>query len=361
MRKVLFLVQLPPPVHGASTVNELIKKSGIINRSLSTQFINISPSNQLSSLGKLSLKKIARFFGIYFSSIFTYIRLNPDLVYISLSPVGVAFYKDALIALSLKILGGKLVFHLHGKGVRKSASSSFFKDFVYRVVFKGVDVIHLSQLLYTDIERYVLPSNFHILANGINSFEVKQCERRYDTPLKILFLSNIIREKGPKELLEACVELKNRALEFEIYMAGKFYENELKLEMLDIIAKEKLTNFYLLEGVYGKDKFKLLGSCHLAVLPTYNDCFPLVLLEAMSAGLAIISTDEGAISEIVDDGNSGFLVKKRSISSIANKIEYFLDNRGEEQTMGVCGSNIFSKRFTANIFERKLLTILETV
>ena len=70
---------------------------------------------------------------------------------------------------------------------------------------------------------------------------------------------------------------------------------------------------------------------NLPVLPLFstfyhNECFPLVLLEAMEHGLPCISTTEGGIPGIVDDGKTGFLVPKHDVAVLADKILLLLND-----------------------------------
>lgn len=169
MIKVLFLVQLPPPVHGASMVNKYIQDSHYVNSKIESKYINISPSYNLSDLGKLSIKKVVLALSIYKECIIQYIRFKPDTVYITLSPHGMGFWKDALILQILKMLGAKAIIHLHGKGIDNEVSKSRVKRLFYKTIFKKTDVIHLSKSLFYDVGK-VFDKKQSLLAvnNGVD-------------------------------------------------------------------------------------------------------------------------------------------------------------------------------------------------
>ena len=97
------------------------------------------------------------------------------------------------------------------------------------------------------------------------------------------------------------------------------------------------------------------------VLPTYNDCFPLVLLEAMSFSLPIISTFEGGIPDIVNDELTGYLVQQRDSVALAEKIELLIQNPDLRKKMGIAGRKIFLQKFTLDKFENRLISILQPV
>lgn len=65
------------------------------------------------------------------------------------------------------------------------------------------------------------------------------------------------------------------------------------------------------------------------VFPTYypNECFPLVLLEAMQHKVACISTNEGGIPDILENNNCGLIAKKKDSASLADCLEKLLDSK----------------------------------
>lgn len=98
----------------------------------------------------------------------------------------------------------------------------------------------------------------------------------------------------------------------------------------------------------------------LPLFPTFyhNECFPLVLLEAMEHGLPCISTTEGGIPGIVDDGKTGFLVPKHDVAVLADKIQFLLNDSVLRSNMGKAGREKFEKEFTLEVFEKRMVEIL---
>jgi len=228
---VLFLVQLPPPIHGASVINQSIKESPLINGGFSTNFVSISSAQRISDLGRASLIKLAKIVSIMVTAIGAYFDQKPDLVYMTLAPIGLAFFKDALLALTLKALGAKLVYHLHGKGIKQRYQQNAFYRYLYRLTFAGVDVIHLSPMLTGDVAELVPAERIHIVNNGIVALDAIDANSRNPTsPLTFLFLSNLVREKGPLDFLTACAQLLAEGRRFQVVFAGRFYESDFEAE-----------------------------------------------------------------------------------------------------------------------------------
>jgi len=96
------------------------------------------------------------------------------------------------------------------------------------------------------------------------------------------------------------------------------------------------------------------------VFPTFyhNECFPLVLLEAMQHHLPCISTTEGGIPGIIDDKETGFLIEKHDFHTLADKLEYFIEHPQESERMGENGYRKFQDKFTLRKFEESMVDIL---
>jgi len=97
------------------------------------------------------------------------------------------------------------------------------------------------------------------------------------------------------------------------------------------------------------------------VLPTYypNECFPLVILEAMQHSLPVISTFEGGIPDMVKDGINGFLIPQRNVIALAERLELLVRYPQLRKQMGRDGRMKYENNFTLGIFEHKLLSILQ--
>jgi hypothetical protein len=164
--RILLILHLPPPVHGASMVGEYIRNSHHINTTYDCSYINLASSKNLVEIGQFSLKKILQIFVLLIRTSIQVIRFKPNLVYITTNAQGVAFYRDFLIVQLLKFLRCKVVIHCHNKGVI-SRSDRRFDDYLYRRFFRNIYVILLAESLYDDIKKYVPKDKVYICPNGI--------------------------------------------------------------------------------------------------------------------------------------------------------------------------------------------------
>ena len=102
---------------------------------------------------------------------------------------------------------------------------------------------------------------------------------------------------------------------------------------------------------------KQIFSCFLHII--IMSAFPLVLLEAMQHSLPCISTNEGAISDIVDDGVTGYVVGARNADHLAAKTEVLLNDNQQRMDMGENGYRKYQEQFTLDVFEKRMSEVLE--
>jgi glycosyltransferase involved in cell wall biosynthesis len=85
---------------------------------------------------------------------------------------------------------------------------------------------------------------------------------------------------------------------------------------------------------------------------------PLVLIEAMQHALPVISTPEGAIPDMVNDGITGFLVPRKDVTLLAEKIKLLITDPDLRIKMGEAGYRKYQEEFTLKSFEKKFLNII---
>lgn len=362
--KVLFLMHLPPPVHGAAMAGNYIKTSSIINEEIDTEYINLATNVILSESGRGSFRKLVTFVSIVKQLFITINRNSYDICHISLTASGLGFYKDLLMVAILKLHRIKLIYHFHNKGVAKF-SRFWINRIFYRFVFTNTQSILLSPHLYTDIGSYVKKTDVYYCPYGIPpllpSEEQKKEISDPSKPCQLLYLSNMMTQKGVYVLLDALEKLKDKQLSFECHFVGGW------ADITEELFKHKLDEKNLSEVVfahgpkYGQEKFSHFNKAEVFLFPTFYhfETFGIVNLEAMQHGLAIISTPEGGIPDIVVDGETGFLVPQQNSEELAKKLEIFIHQPDLRLKMGLAGKERFRHLFTIDKFEKKLVDILK--
>lgn len=362
-KKILFILHFPPPVHGSSMVGQYIKESSQINTTFETTYINLGTSKSINDIGKKPLGKIISYLKIILQTIKQMLVFKPDVVYLAITAKGIGFYKDVVIAFIIKTFGIQLVLHFHNKGVCLNQHKKI-DNFLYKQVFKNAKIILLSKLLYPDIEKYVTKENTSYCANGVPKIkEVSSNSEIVDKQVQLLFLSNLIESKGVFVLLEALKIIKERGVDFICNFVGgvgDISEEDFSIKVKELELDQKV--FYLGKK-YGDDKIEIFSNSDIFVLPTFydNECFPLVLLEAMQYHLPLVSTFEGAIPEIIEDGVNGFLVKQNDAEALASMLETLIKKEELRLKMGEAGYLKYLNKYSLERFENNMVEILSKI
>ncbi len=163
---ILFILHMPPPVHGAAMMGKYIHDSKMINETFDCHYINLATAKDIKDIGKVGLKKLISFLEMLKSIRKMVKQMKTQLVYVTPNSHGIALYKEFVIVQMLKGMGCKVVIHFHNQGVR-TFQDHLPNRWIYPRLFKGVKVILLSEALYEDVEKYVDRRNVLICPNGI--------------------------------------------------------------------------------------------------------------------------------------------------------------------------------------------------
>jgi glycosyltransferase involved in cell wall biosynthesis len=349
-------MQLPPPVHGAAVMNHTVATSTLLASHFELEVLPLAFAGSFQDLRRPSIRKLSRMLGIGARLAYSLVARRPDAVYFTLTPTGNAFYRDCLFIAVMKLAGVPRIYHLHGKGIRTLLSTAWRRR-LYAWAFRDARVVHLSDRLADDIEGLVPRERVMIVPNGIADRNVPARAHRIGSP-RLLFLSNMGESKGPFVLLEALGELRARGIDFEATFAGASHHDFLD-RFTETIRRLGLERRACYVGPkYDEQKYRLFDEHDIFVFPTSNDSFPLVTLEAMQAGMPVVTTYEGALPEIVEDGATGLLVAPRDPAALADRLAMLIADTRMRQQMGARARLRQQQNYTLAMFEHNLAAAL---
>jgi glycosyltransferase involved in cell wall biosynthesis len=156
-------------------------------------------------------------------------------------------------------------------------------------------------------------------------------ERAADAPVdddvvRILFVGGDLERKGGHHLIEA-----TRAVRAVLRDGPR-----VELHLVTRAGVEPEPGVVVHHGMTpnSPDLIALYHRCHVFCLPTLGDCLPMVLSEAGAARLPLVSTDVGAIGEIVVDGETGFLVPTGDVEALARTLRLLVDEPDLRRRLG---------------------------
>ena len=166
----------------------------------------------------------------------------------------------------------------------------------------------------------------HIVPNWLPPLFDSPVKRRllsFKHKICFLFVGWIDCKKGIFDLLEAVNLLKDRSKEFSLNIAGNGSLDQVEL-LLSLCQSLPMVTFH--GWIPPSEISSLMSQSDVLVLPSYSEGFPNVILEALSIGLPVISTNVGAIPDSVFNGRNGFLVDTHNPRKLSEAMSYYLDD-----------------------------------
>ncbi len=203
------------------------------------------------------------------------------------------------------------------------------------LVYQGTDperFRHSGSVWKEARKRYPLPGDAAPILGSIGSFE---------------------HRKGQPVLFEALEELVNGPLpNAHLMMVGDGPDEEMLKEQVQALGLERSVSFF----PFTDEPNYVFERLDMTVLPSlYKEGLPNVLLESMSMGVPVVSSNIGGVSEIVMDGETGYMVEPGNKSALADAIEKVWADQNNYQEMKVKARKLIEEQFDKKTqFERFL-------
>lgn len=344
---VIFLGKLPPPYIGPSVACEIL-----INSKLKEEFnlvhLDLSDPRDINTLAKMDFTNFYLAFKQYAQLFWYCIKHKPDLVYVPAGQTNVGYTRDAGYILIAKLFGVKVLTHLRGGYFLNwyNESGKAMKSFI-RFIHKKVNGQIVLGNNLRPLFNWIVPDNkIFVIPNGGN-FPVIYDARNHDK-VTVLFLGNYVKTKGVLEALYAAPDVYAAHKNVVFAFAGEWRDEEAKKLFEEFVQKHPELPVVNYGPVKGQQKFDIFSKADIFVFPTYyrNEGHPWVTVEAMAAGLPVISTDHAAISESVHDGKNGYLVEKKNVQQLADKIKILVADKALRDKMGAESRRIYLDNLT---------------
>lgn len=179
---------------------------------------------------------------------------------------------------------------------------------------------------HTFIEQGIDKNKLVVIPYGCDTSKFYPLNLPKNDKFRVIYVGSICARKGAHYLIEAFRKIKNNNI--ELLLIGKV-EKELENHMKNITS-----NINHIEYIPNNELNKYYSSSDVFILPSLSDSFSLATVEAMSAGLPVIISENVGAKDFVNNGENGFIIPIRSVDSIKEKIIYLHENREICREMG---------------------------
>lgn len=356
--RILFVGALPPPIHGLSVANEKFVELAGVNHDL--RVFDAGGPGDAKALGRFSLAKVMGFLKVY-------VALGSvawcDAVYLTPGQTFFGVLKMGPMVWFARALGRPVVLHLHGGALGATYRSlGGLKRWLFRsVVSSATDGIVLTPFLRSNFDGLLARAAVHVVPNfaarscfGVVRQRVEAFDR--DHPLRILYLSNLIPSKGVIVLLEAVKGLLDSGLPVELDLAGHA-EPDVGELVRSICSRYPAIRWHGV--VTGDSKIGLLQRNHVLCLPTNYpmEGQPICILEAMAAGMGVVTSRHAGIPEIFPE-DSAWFVEPTDSTSVLQQIRFILADPEDLNRRAAANRRTAQQRYTEEAFVEGILATL---
>lgn len=362
MTKPTILQIGPKPPQGFGIVAYI---EGLLGSNLSKKYQFIFLNTKGSKIFRVN-KLFRAVLTLYHSLILIIILIfrRPDLVHVHTSS-GTSFLEKSLLGIICKCFGVKVIFHIHGADFDQFCFRGNNRIFVPKILSLMDKSIILSNAWYERFKEVIPSKKMTIIPNAVdvNDFLFEQKKKGRNESVNILFVGSICNRKGLVDLAYAVRNLiDSGSVKFYLDILGGEENREEMIEITRIYQKLELENFMKFHGPkYYSEKITFFKNADIFVLPSYNESFGIVNLEAMASGLPIISTKVGAIPEYLVNGENGFIINPGDIEQLTKSLKILIEDTKLREKMGNNNRQKVIEKYDWSIVSREIDSLYQSL
>ena len=276
------------------------------------------------------------------------------------------FFTTIAACLNLRALRKPLVTTLHLGSISEMEGKARYVAGLYEksvgrwILRKSSQIVAVSQAVKRYAESLdVEPSKVSVVPNSVDTLKFRPASQgdRREGFVRVGFIGRLISNKGPQYLVEAAPGVLRDFSNVQFMVAG----NGPMLQGLENRVHELGIKraFRFLGTVPSNAEF--LKSCDFLVRPSLTDGMPLTVLEAMACGIPTVASRVGGTSEILQDGDTGFLVEPRNVDELVSRISTLVADSNLRLEMGGRARKFIERYYSWNQVAAQLSAIYQDV
>jgi glycosyltransferase involved in cell wall biosynthesis len=327
-------------------------------------FIDLTLVSSVRELEVFQVRKLLKLAKFFFVELFYLLTRRFDFCCCPVSVNRNAFLKDALLLQWARFFRVPTVLYAHGNNLPDfhARSSPLVKNLIDRTFHKAAAAIVLGECLRFNFEPWLPPEKIFVAPIGIEPLDAVPEPAHRSCVTMVLYLGNLIREKGVFVLLEAARIIAAKHRDVRFVFGGAWFRVEDERAANEFVTQNRLEKLVEFAGpVAGATKWRLVFNSDMLAFPTfyYYETMGLVLLEAMQAGLPIVTTRRASIPEIIHEGVNGLLVNEQDPADLAEKILRLVNDSALRERMGRANRERFEQYYTHERYGQRMIDVFE--
>jgi glycosyltransferase involved in cell wall biosynthesis len=287
------------------------------------------------------------------------LRGGRGIVYLPLSQGTPGFLRDSAFIHASAAASWKVAVHLRGGEFDEFYDQKHraFRRWIEFTLARVDALAVMGESLRSIFTGLVPDDRIAVVPNGTPEPSLDGAVR---DPKLVLFLSNLRQRKGVAEAFEAALIVLRHEPSARFLFVGEWESDELSRRLRETWRDRKQMEF--VAGVSERERDRLLGSASVLLFPPVEpEGHPRVVLEALAAGLPVVTTNRGAISETVVHGESGFVLDDPVPEHLAERLLLLLQDTELRERMSAAARARYVERFTQEAADRRLAEWLTQV
>jgi glycosyltransferase involved in cell wall biosynthesis len=246
----------------------------------------------------------------------------------------------------------------------------FLRFFEEKMLERSKRLIAVSDFTRRELKQYyrVNEAKIRVIHNGVDvdRFEPASGKRKIKEALgfnsddiAILSVGRLYARKGLFTLIESMPAVVRRFPRAKFIISGKGQSNEMK-KLVDHATRLGVNDNIIFTGYFPDSKLpKLYQAADVFAFSTFYENLPFAVLEALSSGLPVVTTNVGGIPEMIDSGKNGFLVQPFNARELSDKILYLLEHPDAASEMAFQARKTILERFDWRLIVQKVLKVYD--
>jgi glycosyltransferase involved in cell wall biosynthesis len=262
-----------------------------------------------------------------------------------------SMFRKGMIVTTCHLLRVPVVIHLHAQTKTFYRSLPLFAQDMVRWMFslaEAVVVIGSGPRKFVIEDLGVNPKKIDIVINGVPGPAEAPVRRiAADGIRRVLFVGRLTELKGVGDLLEALAKAPLDRSKVEVTLAGNGEDERFKAQAREL----GIDSFVHFAGWCDQPKIdELLSKSDLLVLPSHDEVLPLVVLEALGRGVAVVCTPVGELPTVLSDGENARFVPVGDTDGLAQTLGTVLNDDEQLLQLGREGRKLYERQFSLQHF-----------
>ncbi|HBU47480.1 MAG TPA: hypothetical protein DEB46_04140 [Myxococcales bacterium] len=359
--RLLFVGHLPPPLHGVSLANQRLLDAGPIHDAFEVRVLPVQGAQSIKEIANPSRLPIgATRRGIKLLAKLTAAVGKADLVYYTPGLFGLSVLRDAVLMKVCEARGVPYCLHLHSGGIGLNwegrPDGALIQKAHRHMLNQAAMILLLHEQFYPEFNSYLQPETpWCAVGNGVPGSTL-QPPIEESGPFRLAFIGNIQPIKGFMYGLQVLAGLPHAELD----VVGGFSSEAYQHEIHDQIARLGLTKRVHFHGSQPPETaWDPLEACQVLLFPSHvREGLPLVWLEAMARGKAVVSFDVGCAKTVLGDIATESVVPRTDVTQMIETLKAWDENRSYLASLRLRAQEKAHREFSVTAWQSRVTKAL---